>query len=98
MKNNVMGDFANKVNDELITRFLRSGSRSEVYTVTLTYQMDISHDLKKHLREVILLDATIDEVEECLNEYCSREVIVHVFELSDNQIRLQILKTPKCRI
>ena len=52
-KNNIMIDFANKVNDELITRFLQSGERSTVHIVTLSYQIDISHEFKKLLNEVI---------------------------------------------
>ena len=97
-KNNILIDFANKVNDELITRFLQSGERSTVHTVTLAYQTDITHELKKILNEVILSNVTIDEIEECINETCPREVLVHVFELSNNHIRLQILKMPKCRV
>lgn len=96
--NNTMIDFANKVNGELVTRFLQSGERSTVHIVTLTYQRDITNEFKKILNEVILLNPTIDEVEECINKICPREVLVHIFELSNNHIRLQILKMPKCRV
>ncbi len=97
MKNdNAIVNFSNKINDELVARFLQSNSRSEIYTVTLTYQSDISYDFKKALKEVILLKLTVDEIENYINMYCSNEVLIHVIEFSDNLIRLQIIKLPKC--
>ena len=99
MKNtSVVVEFANVLNKELIEEFLNSKSRSKIHTITLTYQMDISYELKNKLRNVMKLGVSLEEVEECINENCSREVLVHVFELSAEQICLQILKTPKCRI
>lgn len=99
MKNtNVVVEFANVLNKELIEDFLNSDCRSEIHIITLTYQMDISYELKEKLKKVMDLNISLEEVEECINENCSKKVLVHLFELSAKQIYLQILKLPKCRI
>lgn len=98
MVNTVMINFAKKVNEELVKRFLNKGIRTEIYTVTLGYQVDISAELKELLQMVINTRPNIEELENVINEYCEREVIIHICSFSEFLVSLQILKTPPCRM
>ena len=94
-KNKAVNNFAKRFTDEVISRFIKKGSRAKNYFITTSYQSDISDQLRDALKEVILSNATYSEIEEAINKYCSKIVIVQVYLRPNEEIRILVLRTPK---
>jgi len=94
----VVQSFINNIVNELIPKFIKEGTRSITYTITTFYQMDISNKLRKSLIDMLKYQISVEELEESINEVCTSALLVHVIFVSSDQIVLQILKMPKCRI
>ena len=89
-----MKRFAILFNKELVTRFLQSNRREYYHTICTTYQTDISDELRDSLRELLPTKPDLEELEKCMNQYCQKEVIIHVCYLNSKELRVLILKAP----
>ena len=83
-----MKRFAILFNKELVTRFLQSSRREYYHTICTTYQTDISDELRDSLRELLPTKPDLEELEKCMNQYCQKEVIIHVCYFRDCRIDL----------
>lgn len=91
-------NFTNRIANELIPKFLEEGTRSATYTITTFYQMDISNELRLALFQLLKLGIELEELEEAINKVCPSDLMIHVRFMSSEQLILQILKMPKCKI